>query len=150
MKKVTIKDVAKKAGVSISIVSFALNNVEGRVSEKVKQKVIACANELGYVPNNYARQMRSKKSNTIALVYPKLHFEERNSGTIELVALVCKWASLKNIDVMIKLIDEENLIQFEKKCTELLQSGKIDGMIIYSNRLSPLYIQALGHEHYLS
>lgn len=140
MKKVTIKDVAKKAGVSISIVSFALNNVEGRVSEKVKQKVVTCANELGYVPNNFARQMRRKKSNTIALVYPKSHFEERNSGTVELVALVCKYASLKGLDVMIKLFDEDNQQDFENECLELFQSQKIDGMIIYSNIVNDTFL----------
>lgn len=39
MKKITIKDVAKDAGVSVTSTSFALNNVKGRVSEEVRQRV---------------------------------------------------------------------------------------------------------------
>lgn len=50
MGRVTIKDVAKEAGVSCAITSFVLNNVEGRFSEESRQKVMKAVKKLGYVP----------------------------------------------------------------------------------------------------
>ena len=48
--KVTRKDVADKAGVSVSVVSRALNN-SGYVEQDKKEKILRIAKELGYVPN---------------------------------------------------------------------------------------------------
>ncbi len=61
MGKVTIKDVAKEAGVSISTVSNALNNSE-IVNEDTRQKVLAAANRLNYVPNLSGKYLKSGKS----------------------------------------------------------------------------------------
>ncbi len=63
---VTIKDVAKEAGVAISTVSNVLNQVEV-VSEEKKQKVLAAAEKLRYIPNMNAKFLKSNKRNTIGL-----------------------------------------------------------------------------------
>lgn len=68
-KKVTIKDVAEKAGVSISIVSYVLNDTPGKtIPETTRNKVIQAARELDYSPNAIARGMRMKKTMAIGLV----------------------------------------------------------------------------------
>jgi len=64
----TIHDVAKKAGVAPITVSRVINN-SGYVSEKLRAKVNNAINELGYVPNVLARSLKSKRTNTIALVF---------------------------------------------------------------------------------
>lgn len=64
--KVTIKDVAKAAGVSIGTVDRALNN-RGRISEETKQKVIKAAEQLEYHKNEFASAIR-KSSNIRLLV----------------------------------------------------------------------------------
>ncbi|MBF6625784.1 LacI family DNA-binding transcriptional regulator [Aerococcaceae bacterium zg-BR9] len=63
-KKVSIKDVAKAAGVSISTVSNALNGVDV-VTESTRQKVMEVAKELNYVPNFMGRQLKSGKTKMI-------------------------------------------------------------------------------------
>ncbi|MBU9723572.1 MULTISPECIES: LacI family DNA-binding transcriptional regulator [Bacillaceae] len=68
---VTIKDIAKAAGVSYSTVSKALLN-SPLVKEPTKKKIIAIAKELNYQPNAAARRLASKKSNTIGVVWPTI------------------------------------------------------------------------------
>jgi LacI family transcriptional regulator len=63
----TIHDVARLAGVSPITVSRVLNN-SGYASEETRARVEAAAAELGYVPNTLARGLRSKRTNTLALV----------------------------------------------------------------------------------
>ena len=63
----TIKDVAEKSGVSVSTVSRVLND-HPDVSEKVRNRVMAVVNELHYVPNNSAQNLKRVESNTIALL----------------------------------------------------------------------------------
>ena len=64
----TIHDVAKKAGVAPITVSRVINN-SGYVSEKLRTKVKIVIDELGYVPNVLARSLKSKHTNTLALVF---------------------------------------------------------------------------------
>ncbi|MDF2152784.1 LacI family DNA-binding transcriptional regulator [Vibrio sp. CAU 1672] len=66
--KVTIKDVAKKANVSIATVSYAINGCN-RVSEKKRQHILKVADELNYVANTNAKQLKQKKSKSIGLFF---------------------------------------------------------------------------------
>lgn len=61
MKKVTIKDVALRANVSKATVSYVLNDI-GKVSDETKQRVLDAIEELGYIPNNTARNL-AKRTN---------------------------------------------------------------------------------------
>ncbi|WP_423189939.1 LacI family DNA-binding transcriptional regulator [Alkalibacterium sp. f15] len=68
---VTIKEVAKHAGVSVATVSRALNK-NGYVSEKAREKVEASINELNYYPNEVARSLFQKTSKMIGLLLPDI------------------------------------------------------------------------------
>lgn len=70
MKLVSIKDIAIKAGVSTTTVSFVLNGKakEKRISEELEQNIIAIADKLHYRPNPLARGLRTGQTETIALV----------------------------------------------------------------------------------
>ena len=63
----TIKDVAKKSGVSVSTVSRVLNN-HPDVSRDVRERVLAAAEDLHYVPNNSARDLTLARTNAIGVV----------------------------------------------------------------------------------
>ena len=69
-KRPTIKDVAKKAGVSIATVSFVLNKHPNEViSEKVKKRVWAAARELDYHPSAAAAGLARKRTRNVAIVF---------------------------------------------------------------------------------
>ena len=68
---VTIKDVAKLAGVSISTVSRVINDSKP-VTDEVKQRVLDVIKETGYVPNPLARSLVTKKSKLIGVVVPEV------------------------------------------------------------------------------
>lgn len=68
----TIKDVAQLAGVSLTTVSRVINGSE-KVSPKTKAKVDQAVKELGYFPNNAARSLVKKQSDSIAIVLRNLY-----------------------------------------------------------------------------
>lgn len=63
----TIREVAKRAGVAPITVSRTINN-SGYVGRQTRERVEAAIAELGYVPNTLARSLRSRRTNTLALV----------------------------------------------------------------------------------
>ncbi|MBC7328363.1 LacI family DNA-binding transcriptional regulator [bacterium] len=65
----TIKDVAKKAGVSVTAVSFVINNVPVPLSEKTKERIWAAIRELGYSPNRAAQSLARRRAETIAILF---------------------------------------------------------------------------------
>ncbi len=69
--KLTIKDVAEEAKVSVATVSRVLNNLPG-FSEETKEKVEKAIKKLGYQRNAIARNLKIKKSNTIAVLIPQV------------------------------------------------------------------------------
>ncbi|MEZ8635884.1 Mal regulon transcriptional regulator MalI [Vibrio cyclitrophicus] len=66
-KKVNIKDVAKKAGVSVTTVSMVLSD-KGRISVETAEKVNQAVQQLGYIKNQSASNLRAQKSALIGLV----------------------------------------------------------------------------------
>ena len=71
---VTIKDVARRANVSVATVSRALNGHE-HVADAVRRRVVSVANELRYSPHHAARSLSSRRTHTIGVVLPDLHGE---------------------------------------------------------------------------
>ncbi len=70
MSKVTIRDIALRAGVSKTTVSFALNYPE-RISKETYKRIMAIVEELGYVPNPFARTLTTKRLGAIGLLLPQ-------------------------------------------------------------------------------
>jgi DNA-binding LacI/PurR family transcriptional regulator len=67
MKRPTIGDIAKRAGVSIGAVSYALNNQPG-VSETTRARILAIAEEIGWQPSFAARSLSVSRANAVGLV----------------------------------------------------------------------------------
>lgn len=68
--RITIKDIAELAGVSKTTVSFAFNDPE-RIGADTRERILAIAEEHGYVPDPVARTMSSKRVGTIGLLVPQ-------------------------------------------------------------------------------
>ena len=68
---VTLRDVANRAGVSVSTVSRALNG-KSVVDEKTRDWVVQCAKELHYQPNVIAKGLKEGKTKTIAFLIPNI------------------------------------------------------------------------------
>ncbi len=69
MKKVTIRDVAKEAGVSVATVSYVINGrTDQNISEETKQKVWHVVNMLNYKPSIYAKNLRSAPESKLVAI----------------------------------------------------------------------------------
>jgi len=68
--RTTIKDVAKRAGVSTATVSLALNDPKFSISKQTRDLVIRVAEELNYRPNQVAVSLVKKRTNIIGLIFP--------------------------------------------------------------------------------
>lgn len=72
MGKVTLKDIARGVGVSPSTVSLVLNGRYVRVSDAKRQVILDCARQKHYVPNQIARSLVSRRSDTLGLIIPNI------------------------------------------------------------------------------
>ncbi len=127
---VSIKDVAKQAGVAISTVSKVLNNYPN-VSEETKKKVNQAVEELNFVPNSVAAALSSKQSGRVAIL---LNLDNATQAVDEInmksLAGVIQKAVEINLDVitvfysMLRNMTLEEVIRY-------LQSQSITGLIIF-------------------
>lgn len=122
---VTIKDIAKASGVSYSTVSKALND-SPLVKPQTKSKILDVAKQLGYQPNFSARNLVSKKSNAIGVVWP----------TIERIALS---ALITEINETIEKSDYSMILSISRihSSVEMFRRFQVDGIIIFEEEGQP-------------
>lgn len=130
----TIKDVAKKANVSIATVSRILNNQKG-YSEKTKRKVLEVIEELDYYPNAIARGLINKKTSTIGVLFPALS----SMLVTELLAGIEKAAHLLGSSVIV--CHTESNGSKTMKYLQLLNEKRVDGIIFTSEVLKEEYYE---------
>lgn len=122
----SIVDIAKITGFSITTVSRVLNGKADkyRISKATQDKIKSAADEMNYVPNEFARNLRSGKSKTIALIVPSL----KNPFFAEIASAVN--TEVRKYGYITLIGDSDDQIENEK--TELLHltSRNLDGMII--------------------
>lgn len=121
---VTIKDVAKKANVSIATVSRVLNN-SNRVEEDTKKRVQKAVRELRYLPNNLGRSLSIKRTEAIGLILPDL-FGEFFS---EVIRGVDQTAQLHKYHLLVSSSHDDRK---DIKAALQMIRGRVDGLIIMS------------------
>ena len=86
-KKVTVKDVAREAGVSVATVSYIMNNrTDQKISEATRKKVLQIASLLNYTPSSVAKSLATGRNSVIGISY---HLNESTpSRNLELAAFV--------------------------------------------------------------
>ncbi len=125
----TIKEIAKKAKVSIATISRVLNN-DPRVTEKTRNLVLRISEELNYKPNLLARNFVKKKSNVIGLILPEISdefFTEIIKGVDEITFIGGYYTIVASSHKYRSLEDE--LVTFT-------QNGLISGLILLVPNLS--------------
>lgn len=70
--RTSLKDIASDVGVSVSTVSYALNDGPKPVAAELKQRILKKAEELNYRPNRIARSMKTNQTNVVGILHPKL------------------------------------------------------------------------------
>ncbi len=125
MKKTSIRDVAKLAGVSTATVSHALNGTRF-VSEEVVKRVKESAEALQYTPNMAARGFRTGKANTVGFILPDIS----NHFFSSLVERIENSLSQKGYHLIIAITKESS--QLEKRHLQYFSAGVTDGIILAS------------------
>lgn len=124
MAGVTIKDVAKAAGVSVATVSRALNG-HVNVADGVRSRVIAIATQMRYSPHAAARSLSSRRTQTIGVVLPDLYGE----FFAELVRGIDRVAREHNLHLLVSSCHGEP----EQQGTALrAMRGRVDGLLVMS------------------
>ena len=133
---VTIKDVAKLAGVSISTVSRVINDSKP-VTDEVKQRVLDVIKETGYVPNPLARSLVTKKSKLIGVIVPEVSdsFVNEILNGIEAVS--------KMYDYDILLVNTYSDKEQELESIKLLKTKQVEGIVMLSWILDEDHVNAM-------
>jgi LacI family transcriptional regulator len=125
MKKVSLKDIAKKVGVSTALVSYVLNNKkEGRISKEATQKIKEAAKELNYSANQIARSLKTNKTFTIGLIVSDIS----NPFSSTLARIIEDAAEKCNYVVLFGSSDESR--DRSGKLIQVLLDYQVDGFII--------------------
>jgi LacI family transcriptional regulator, sucrose operon repressor len=133
----TIKDVAQRAGVTVTTVSRVLNN-RGYISEQTRSKVAEAMKELDYVPNEMARSLLRQRSNIIGLIVPAVShpFFSELAMHVEYYAY--------EMGYKILLCNSHLDIAKERKYIDMLKRHKVDGIIMGSHTLDVDEYQSLS------
>ncbi|MEW6403246.1 MAG: LacI family DNA-binding transcriptional regulator [Chloroflexota bacterium] len=130
-KRTTSLDVAKKAGVSRTTVSFVLNNVpDVTISETTRQRVLEAARELDYHPNAAGRKLVSGKSRTLGLVLCQSYQQVAADALLPQVLLGFEQAAIqKGYQVLLKPVENDPL-----GYTKLVNENLVDGILLSGPR----------------
>src|SRR5690242_19531569 len=128
MSEATIRDVARRAQLSVATVSRALNGFNN-VSEQAKERVAEAVRELGYVPHAGARSLSLARTNAIGVVLPDLHGEFFS----EIVRGMDREASRRGYLLLLS-----NLHGSPDQAAHALRTmhGRVDGLIVMAPHLN--------------
>lgn len=122
---VTMKDIAKIAGVSVNTVSRALND-KPEINEDTKRRIKQIASELNYTPNSIAASLASRKSKTIGLIIPDIcdpFFAQQARGVED---------TAKKEGYSVILLNTDEISEAELDAVETLRSIRVAGMLLTS------------------
>lgn len=124
--RVTIKDVALQADVSIATVSKIINGKDGHISEETRQRVLEVIDDLGYVQNSMAKSLKETNTKTLGLVLPDIAnaFPEMAKGAQD--------EAFAHGYTIFLCSTDSNSVQ-EEKFLNVLKSKMVDGIIYVSS-----------------
>lgn len=128
----TLKDIAQHMNLSVATVSRALNS-KGRISKETTERIMQVATEMGYVPNESARALKTNRSSTIGVIIPDLKniFYAKMLKSIDQVLLEKGYSII--------FCDSDEKIEREQEYFELLKSKSVSGIIIVTAGKTDIY-----------
>lgn len=122
--KITIKDIAKEAGVSIATVSLVLNEKDKHITEATRQRVKDAMKKYNYIPNAMAGSLVTRKTGIIGLILPDI--------TNPFFPGIARGAEDRANEEGYSIIfcNTDDKIEVEEKYIESLTSKMVDGIII--------------------
>ena len=126
----TIRDVSKLAGVSVATVSRVINK-KGYVSKETEEAILNAMKMLKYTPNDVARRLAGKKSNTIGLIIPNI----LNPFFPEVARAAEDTANKLGYNLI--LCNTDNNREKENQYYEMLFNKQVDGIMICSYTAMP-------------
>lgn len=135
MSKVTIYNVALKAGVSLATVSRVLNHPE-KVKKETRERVLKVIDELGYRPNAIARGLASRKTTTVGILVSDVTRASvaEMFGGISDIAIQYKYS--------IKLFTVPESIDYDELLKTII-SERVDGVLLLNDELDKEQVQKL-------
>jgi len=125
MKKSTIFDVAKKAGVGKSTVSRVINNDEN-VKEETRKKILEVMKEMNYSPSASARGMRANNSRVIGVITSRLDSPSETRAVRGMLDVI--YSNGYDVVLVESLLDAEKT----KEHVKMLINKKVEGIIIFA------------------
>lgn len=119
----TIKEVAKKAGVSVATVSNVLNK-RLPVSAPLRERVLKAARELDYHPDFIALSLKARQTRTLGMVIPDI-----SNPYFPLLVRGAESVALAR-DYLLITINTDDDVERERKALSLLRSRKVDGVLL--------------------
>lgn len=132
-KRITIRDVARRAGVSPSTVSRVISG-NPRISKETTERVLQCMEKMGYHPNAIARSLANSSSQTIGLVMPNGPGEALSNPFFpEALSGILRTSSAMSYDILLAahLGDESDQLESIKS---IINASKVDGIILMTSR----------------
>lgn len=123
-----IKDIAELTGFSKSTISRYLNN--GSVSDKTKKKIKEAIDELGYVPNSYARNLKKTKTNIIGIIIPNFIGYTKNT------ALNAINIYLKETKYSMLISCSNDDMEEEVRIIEEMAGLNVEGIILFASNIT--------------
>lgn len=101
-KKVTIRDVAKEAGVSVATVSYVVNGrTDLKISDETRKRVLQVINLLNYSPNQAAKALASKRKNQVGFAISDTDSVLKAADQMNIMKAITKFLGDKNYDVFL-------------------------------------------------
>jgi DNA-binding LacI/PurR family transcriptional regulator len=137
---VTIRDVARRAGVSTATVSYVLNDSR-QVGEETRRRVMTAARELGYRPSVIARGLQAGESRMLGYSWRPVSPNQFNPILEQFINSVAEASARHGYHVLtFPYPDESSAVDVYR---ELVESGRVDGFILPNTRFDDERIRYL-------
>ncbi|MGP7995872.1 MAG: LacI family DNA-binding transcriptional regulator [Streptosporangiaceae bacterium] len=136
-RRVTIRDVAAQAGVSIGTASKALNG-QGRLRAETRDRVAAAARDLGFAPNVLARGLLAGRTYTVGVITTD------SFGRFSIPVMLGAEGALGAGQISVFMCDTRDDPDREKQYLDMLLSRRVDGLIVAGRRIEPRPSIGLG------